>query len=205
MRRWLGRVPTPYRVVFSRLPGALFGHLQLRRAYDGKLGLDPGLRLLVSSHLASVNGCTFCDDIGRAVAARRRLSLEKVAVLGDYRRDPRFDARERAALAYVEGATRDRRVADATFATLRRHFDEREIVELTWLAAVENYLNMINVPLGIESDGFCALAPSTTTPRSRRAWNTLPSSFGPTKTLTSTSLVARGIPYWPYASAPPSA
>jgi hypothetical protein len=30
-------------------------------------------------------------------------------------------------------------------------------VEITWLAAVESYFNHLNVPLGIESDGFCAL------------------------------------------------
>jgi AhpD family alkylhydroperoxidase len=157
MRRWLGRVPTPYRVVFTRLPGALFGHLLLLRAYDGAGSLDPGLRLLIASHVASVNGCTFCVDIGRAIATKRALDLDKVTALADYRRDPRFDARERAALAYVEEATRERRVADTTFATLRRHFNAEEIVAITFHAAVENYLNMINIPLGIESDGFCAL------------------------------------------------
>jgi alkylhydroperoxidase family enzyme len=54
--------------------------------------------------------------------------------------------------------TRSKRVDDATFAELRRHFDERAIVEITWLAAVENYFNLINLPLGIESDGLCAIA-----------------------------------------------
>jgi len=38
---------------------------------------------------------------------------------------------------------------------LRRHFNEREIVEITWLNALENYYNLINLPLEIESDGFC--------------------------------------------------
>jgi len=49
-------------------------------------------------------------------------------------------------------------VSDATFAELQRHFNEREIVEITWLNALENYYNLINLPLGIESDGLCAIA-----------------------------------------------
>jgi alkylhydroperoxidase family enzyme len=58
----------------------------------------------------------------------------------------------------VEGATRHRRVSDATFGALRKHFNESEIVEITWLNAVHNYYNLINLPLEIESDGLCAIA-----------------------------------------------
>ncbi len=81
--------------------------------------------------------------------------MEKFDALPDYRTSPLFSDRERAALAYTEEATRQKRVADATFDTLRRHFNEREIVEITWLNALENYYNLINLPLEIESDGFC--------------------------------------------------
>jgi alkylhydroperoxidase family enzyme len=41
---------------------------------------------------------------------------------------------------------------------VRKHFSEREIVELTWLNALENYYNLMNVPLEIEQDGLCAIA-----------------------------------------------
>jgi len=49
-------------------------------------------------------------------------------------------------------------VGDATFADRRRHFNEREIVEITWLNALGNYYNLLNLPLGIEADGLCAIA-----------------------------------------------
>ena len=32
-----------------------------------------------------------------------------------------------------------------------------EVVEITWVNALEQYFNAINVGLGIGSDGFCAL------------------------------------------------
>ncbi len=109
--------------------------------------------------LASViNGCGFCLDLGRAVAIREHLGMEKFNALAEYRTSPLFSDRERAALAYVEEATRHKRVSDATFETLSKHFSEWEIAEITWLNAVENYYNLINLPLEIESDGFCAIA-----------------------------------------------
>jgi alkylhydroperoxidase family enzyme len=70
-----------------------------------------------------------------------------------------FDDAERAALAYAEEITREVDVADDTFGALRTHFDERAIVELTWLVARENYYNRLNRPLGIGSDGLCEKSP----------------------------------------------
>ena len=48
-------------------------------------------------------------------------------------------------------------VSDETFAELRRHFDERQIVELTFATAIESFYNRINAPLEVEADGFCAI------------------------------------------------
>src|SRR5262249_23625932 len=121
--------------------------------------------------VAGMNGCAFCLDIGRAQAARqsdlREKLDEKLDAVASFRTSPLFSERERAALTYVEEATRNRQVTDDTFATLRRHFDEREIVAITWLNAVENYFNLLNVPLGIEADGLCAIAEARA-PRSGR-------------------------------------
>ena len=158
MRRQFGKPLTPYQVVFARLPGAVWSQLGIYWGLERGLTIDKGLQLLVQTQVARLNNCTFCIDIGRAVAVYRRVTLDKVDVIEAWRTDPSFTPAERAALAYVEEATRSKRVGDATFETLRRHFDEREIVEITWLCAVENYFNLVNLPLEIESDGLCAIA-----------------------------------------------
>ncbi len=69
-----------------------------------------------------------------------------------------FSARERAALAYAEEVSRHREVPDETHQELQNHFTEVEIVELTWLIAVETYFNLIKIPLRIGSDGLRELA-----------------------------------------------
>lgn len=45
-------------------------------------------------------------------------------------------------------------VPDELFGALRRHFSERQIVELTAAIAWENYRARFNHALGIESQGF---------------------------------------------------
>lgn len=158
MNRQFGKAITPVKVVFARLPRAVAAQLGIYFGLSGKHGIDPGLQLLLQSHVATMNGCSFCVDIGRAVATYQGLTFEKLDAVSSYRTSPLFTPAERAALAYVEEATAQKRVSDETFATLRTHFDDEQIVAITWLNAVENYFNLINGPLGIESDGLCTIA-----------------------------------------------
>jgi alkylhydroperoxidase family enzyme len=157
-KRRLGKVMTPMKVVYARVPPLFRLAYEEVKIVDGKLSVDPTVNILVRTWAAMINDCSFCVDIAKAVGIQRRMTLEKFEALPAYRTSPLFSERERAALAYVEEATRAKRVSDATFAELRRHFNEREIVEITWLNALENYYNLINLPLQIESDGLCAIA-----------------------------------------------
>lgn len=157
-KRQFGKVMTPMKVMFPRMPGVLKLSYEMQKFEMNGLRLEHELRAMVALLAAQINGCSFCVDIGRAVAVGRELPMEKFNALADYRTSPLFSERERAALAYAEEATRHKRVSDATFEALRRHFDDRDIMEITWVNALENYYNLINLPLEIESDGLCAIA-----------------------------------------------
>ena len=157
-QRQFGKVMTPMKVIYPRMPEAMKVSYEIQKFETKGIRLDPALHLMVASLASEINGCSFCLDLAKAMAIREHIGMEKFNALLEYRTSPLFSERERAALAYVEEATRHKRVSDATFETLRKHFTEREIVEITWVNAVENYYNLINLPLGIESDGFCALA-----------------------------------------------
>jgi alkylhydroperoxidase family enzyme len=161
-RRRLGKVMTPMKVVYTRVPEAMKLSYEISKFEMKKIRLETRLKFMVVTLAAQINGCGFCVDIARAMAIREHLGMEKFNALMEYRTSPLFTERERAALAYIEEATRHKRVSDATFEALRQHFNEREIIEITWLNAVENYYNLINIPLEIESDGFCAIAEART-------------------------------------------
>lgn len=155
--RWeMGTVITPMKVVWSRMPGGLRLLYEINK-HEERLSLDPELRLLVKKLVATVNGCSFCQDIAQAQAYEEDVSSEKFEALLRYETHPVFDEAERAALAYAEEVAREVDAENATFDALQPHFDEQEIVELTWVIALESYYNILNRPLGIGSDHLCEL------------------------------------------------
>ncbi len=156
-RRMFGKVMTPLKVVTARVPESAKLTMAIQKFQKKGLTLDLELQLLIADQASTINGCSFCLDLGRAMALRSHMGLAKFQALEEYRTSPLFTARERAALAYAEEATRNKKVSDATFENLRKHFSEREIVEITLVNAIETLYNLTNLPLGIGSDGFCAI------------------------------------------------
>jgi alkylhydroperoxidase family enzyme len=162
IRRMLGRAITPSQVIYNRVPAAwrITLAFQLFERFGAKLPQE--MLLLVTTRVAQLNGCAFCQDIKRAVAIRSKLGTRRFDAVADWRSSTVFSERERAALAYVEEATRTKVVSDATFAELAKRFDEREIAELTLANAIENFYNLLNLPLEVEADGLEALAAADT-------------------------------------------
>jgi AhpD family alkylhydroperoxidase len=151
-----GTVITPMKVVQARLPESL-RHAHETQKLEAKLSLPAALRLLLKSSVAVLNGCAFCIDLAEADAEAQDVDVDKLRAVVEYETSDRFSAAERAALAYAEAVTEDVHVDDATFDALRDHFSEREIVEITWLCATENYWNRLTGPLNIGSDGLCSV------------------------------------------------
>ena len=161
-RRQFGKVMTPMKVLYPRVPEMLKLSYEIQKFETRGIRIEPELHYLIVALTSQINGCDFCSDLARSMVIREHLNETKLDSLADYGTNPVFSERERAALSYVEEATRNKRVSERTFATLRKNFTEREIVEITWLNAIENYYNLINLPLGIGSDGFCSLVRATT-------------------------------------------
>ncbi len=158
-RRAVGKSIMPGRVINNRVPRMWNVSWALLNLDFRGFTLPHELLYLLHVRISTLNGCAFCKDIVLAAAVRQRLGLEKFrAVSGDWRQSPLFSDRERAALAFVEEATQKKEVCDATFDALRKHFSEREIVEIVVENAKSNFYNLLNVPLEIEADGLLAIA-----------------------------------------------
>jgi len=155
-RRLFGRVLAPMRVLFPRLPGFVRPHFGMLRYVERRLALPPRLRHLVEVRVSRLNGCAFCADSHEWAGRRRGLPPSLFAALDDPTNGALFDERERIALAYAEAVSR-RRVDDALFARARAAFSERELTELTLVAAYTTYLNLMSTALALESDGLCSL------------------------------------------------
>jgi alkylhydroperoxidase family enzyme len=154
-RRQFGKVPTPVKVVYSRMPTAFVSKIgQL----DKKLELPQETAYLIREQVAHINVCTFCTDIGRYFVIKGKMNEAKFDALADYETSPLFSEAERAALDYVTELTRDKKVEPETFERVRKHFSDRAICEIVWLVASEHFYNMTNLGLNIHSDMLCDIA-----------------------------------------------
>jgi len=154
-RRQFGKVPTPVKVVYSRMPAAFGMFIAKIAKLDRKLKLPLETQMLVRERVARINVCEFCIDIGRFFAIQAGMNQAKFDALEDYATNPLFAESDRAALDYVTELTRDKEVKPETFERLARHFSERAICEIVWLVASEHVYNITNIGLNIHSDMLC--------------------------------------------------
>jgi len=70
-----------------------------------------------------------------------------------------FSEHERAALAYAEAITLANTVSDDIFESVRRLFNDDEIVELTAVITFEICVAKFNRAMEIEGQGICAVRP----------------------------------------------
>jgi alkylhydroperoxidase family enzyme len=100
-----------------------------------------------------VNGCSYCiwqhsrqlKELGETEA--------RLAAVEHWRAASCFSDAERAALDWAELVTgiADGAPSDASFAALRRHFDDRQIVDLTAIVANMNSLNRMAISFQLEA------------------------------------------------------
>ncbi len=152
----MGKVITPVKVQSARFPESL-GLSQKLLKTEEKITIDPKLKHLIKVYVATINGCTFCVDIGKASAQTKNLDGAIFDDLLRFEESPQFSEAEKAALAYVDEVTRNKHVDDSTFERMQQHFSEREIVQITLLNAIENFYNLMNAPMNIGSDELCEL------------------------------------------------
>jgi len=133
-----GKLINIYRLLLNSPPLAesWFNH---SNAVRWKTALDGRLREIV---IIRVGHLTKAQYVLRqhvpALALADGVSVEECAALADWRGASHFSARERAALAYADAVTDDIRVGDDIFAEVARHFDARQLVELTVLIGSYN-------------------------------------------------------------------
>jgi len=157
-KRQFGKVPTPVKVVYARMPAAFGMFVGKIAKLDRKLELPPETAMLIREQVAHINICEFCMDIGRMFVVKAQMNEAKFDALPEYRTSSLFSEAERAALDYVSELTRDKKVEPETFERMKKHYSERAICEIVWLVASEHFYNMTNIGLNIHSDMLCDIA-----------------------------------------------
>jgi 4-carboxymuconolactone decarboxylase len=116
-----------------------------------KTKLPPRLREIAIVRIASAVKYAYAlQQHVPGIAVPDGVSLEECEALKDWRASKFFSEAERAALAYVDAMIAAPEVPDAIFAAVRKHYSEREVVELTILAGTYIMHNRVTTALKID-------------------------------------------------------
>lgn len=114
-------------------------------AYVRKCGFDDKLLDLIKTRASQINGCAFCIDMHTKDARANGETEQRLYALSAWRETPFYSERERAALGWTEAVTRlaDGPVPESLFEELRRHFSEKQVVDLTMAVIAINGWNRL--------------------------------------------------------------
>lgn len=157
-RKRLGKVITPLKTIYARLPLSFSLWLNKIQILERKLPLPEDLILLIRIYVAQLNTCHFCIDIGHAIAIMEFKQQEKFFQVQDFETSPLFEEKDRAALRFARELTLNKKVTDDTFHLVRKYFSEKEVIGITWAVASEHVYNLMNLAFEIGSDGLCTLS-----------------------------------------------
>jgi alkylhydroperoxidase family enzyme len=115
--------------------------------------LDGKIRELAIMRVGFTRASQFVYSQHCKAARRVKISEDQIAAIPAWSVSEVFSAAERAVLAYVDCLIFDGgRVPDATFAALKRHFTDENILELTYLALTYNLHAVTCKALRLEYD-----------------------------------------------------
>jgi AhpD family alkylhydroperoxidase len=127
-------------------PDAVKSMLALEK-YIAESGLDPKLVHLVKMRASQINGCAYCLDMHSIDARAAGESEQRLYTLEAWRETPFFTDRERAALAWTESLTliAQTHAPDDVYEDVKKHFTEKEIVDLTFVVGAINLWNRLAI------------------------------------------------------------
>jgi alkylhydroperoxidase family enzyme len=153
-RRKMGRTMDPVGV-YAHAPSLLIGYGMFEEATGRQHRVEERLKILGELKAGALVNCEFCADIGSSLAREAGIGEEQLLALPHYRDSDLFDDLEKLVLDYATAISRTPvAVNDELFARLREHFDERQMVELTNVIALENMRARFNNAFDMTPAGF---------------------------------------------------
>jgi len=155
LKQW-GRISN-FSQVLAHQPAALMGWALPNDAIRlGNVKADPDyvkIQQLVIIKTSALNRSAYC--MSHNVPLGKKIGLSEAQIKAaqgkDYMASPDLDDRQKAAVRWAEAVTQmTARDDDEAFAAMKRHFTERQIVELTVFCGMWNYSNRLCEALHVD-------------------------------------------------------
>jgi 4-carboxymuconolactone decarboxylase len=134
-------------------PGLASAWFDFNNAVRFQTGIGERTREIVIMRVSALTGCDYVWNVHQSnYAGPAGITPQEIEALRDWRKSGSFSEKERALLAYVDAMTVEVAVPDAVFDGMRKHFNEREILELTVLTSAYNMQARLLRALDIQPD-----------------------------------------------------
>ncbi|MGB7950601.1 MAG: carboxymuconolactone decarboxylase family protein [Candidatus Binatia bacterium] len=147
-----GRLINIYRLMLNS-PSLADAWFELNQAVRYGTEIDGQCRELAVIRVAILNDVEYVQRAhGPAYALKEGLTPEQVSAIADWQPSSLFSDKQRALLAYTDAMTRDNDVPDPDFDEVRKHFNERQTVELTMLIGTYTMLTRFLKALKVDPE-----------------------------------------------------
>jgi alkylhydroperoxidase family enzyme len=147
-----GRLINIYRLMLHS-PVLANAWFDLNQAVRYGTEVDGQCRELAVIRVAILNDVEYVQRAhGPAYALKEGLTPEQVTAIANWQSSSLFTQKQRSLLAYADAMTRDLDVSDDVFAEVKKHFSERQTVELTMLIGAYNMLTRFLKALRVDPE-----------------------------------------------------
>jgi AhpD family alkylhydroperoxidase len=132
--------------IASVSPGVYHAMLGLEK-YLATCGLEINLLHLVKLRASQINGCAYCIDMHWKDLRAAGETEQRLYGLDAWEESPYYTERERAAFKWTQALTliNSEHVPDAVYESVRSHFTEKELADLTFAVATINAWNRLAI------------------------------------------------------------
>ncbi len=144
------------RIAYGKVSSEGVAALRGVESYVRRCGLERSLLELVKMRASQINRCGYCLDMHSKDARAAGETEQRLHVLPAWREAPFYTERERAALEWTEALTLVSQgdVSDELYERVRKHFSEKELVDLTLAITTINTWNRLAIAFRTEVGSY---------------------------------------------------
>ncbi|MEH7301608.1 carboxymuconolactone decarboxylase family protein [Neobacillus drentensis] len=134
---------------YNVVPEALKIMMEMER-YTKTTGIHRNLRELIKIRASQINGCAYCLNMHTADARKMGETEQRIYCISAWSECKFYTDAEKVALELTEYVTLipTKRVPDELYQRVRKHFDERQYVDLILIINQINNWNRISISMG---------------------------------------------------------
>ena len=135
------------RINYAKVAPGMYHAMLALEKYLHDCNIEQPLLHLVKLRASQNNGCAFCLDMHWKDLRAIGETEQRLYSLDAWRECPFYTDRERAALEWTEAVTRitDGHAADRVYESVKPHFTEKELADLTFAITTINAWNRLSI------------------------------------------------------------